>query len=412
MVLFVTLEAVCWWLESADEALLPMEHQLEIPELKTEGEKRIVFLGASTVEGRPYLELGFVNQLKFYLPRLLAENSVQCINRALAGRNSTFVLRKLVESLAVDEPDALVVMIAHNEFIELNDLTAEEFSARYTLRKSIYQSALLRRIRRAYLSYLFYHRAEGLLEDQRSQFIRGSARYQNRILSYRENMARIVAAARQAGVPLYLCTAASNLLDFPPQQRERLTGQEEQRYHRLARNVYDAVENNLPQEAISLIELALLKSPEDPMMHFYAGGVYLQLGEVEKARRCFVMAKDLDETILRGLSVFNTIVKELCQQPGLKLVDVEDLFFRESKAGVPGNDLFYDYCHPNVTGHHLIATELVRKFVATGLISAVPNYLERIDLRTFVESLPESEDPEFKKLLEIEDSPDSGTAHQ
>lgn len=399
---FVTLEIVCRLLEPHEEAFLPSESYLPMPEPKKEGEKRIIFFGASTVAGMPFPIVGFFEQLIFYLPLTTPDSRIQLVNRALSARNSTFVLRKLIQSLDVDEPDALVVLISHNEFIELQDLTVEEFSARYTLRSNLYKFALTRSMRRFYLRYLLNYRAEQLMQDQRSQFVRGSAMFNDRIFVYQENMKRIVVAAQQAGVPLYLCTDVSNLLNFRPQNQTYATEDLRHRFDELLGKIDSEIRKNRPEEAIREAEKAFTEFPDNAILYFFQGDAYLKLGDLNNARRCYVRAKDLDPNILRGLSVFNDIVRELSHQPGVHLVDIEEVFFQESKVGIPGDDLMYDYCHPNIIGHYLIAKSLMTKFVETGLFPARSDYRERMDYKAFVKTITNPEYPALEQMLQME----------
>ena len=77
---------------------------------------RIVFVGASTVEGFPYYtELAFPRQVELLLQQQLPNRRIEVLNAAIVGINS-FALADFVPRALRCEPDLVVLYAGHNEF--------------------------------------------------------------------------------------------------------------------------------------------------------------------------------------------------------------------------------------------------------------------------------------------------------
>ena len=77
---------------------------------------RIFVYGGSTAEGQPTPEYGFVAQLEFWLRKTHPNKTLEIYNFAGAGRTSAYARRKVAESISL-EPDLLIVLSGHNEFL-------------------------------------------------------------------------------------------------------------------------------------------------------------------------------------------------------------------------------------------------------------------------------------------------------
>ena len=77
---------------------------------------RIIFVGASTVEGFPYYtELAFPRQVEALLKRQLPARRIEILNAGVVGINS-FALADLVPRLLQAQPNLIVLYAGHNEF--------------------------------------------------------------------------------------------------------------------------------------------------------------------------------------------------------------------------------------------------------------------------------------------------------
>lgn len=69
-------------------------------------------------------------------------------------------------------------------------------------------------------------------------------------------------------------------------------------------------------------------------------------------------AKEQDNYSLRIKAAYNDQYRRFCFDNGLPLADIDQLF-----AGLPEDEYFVDHCHPTLSGHELIAGELVEMVV-------------------------------------------------
>ena len=81
------------------------------------GVYRIVVLGGSTSQGLPVPELGFAALLEASLGHLHRSREVQVLNLGQEGSPSAFVGRIFEHVIASGDPDLLILLSAHNEFL-------------------------------------------------------------------------------------------------------------------------------------------------------------------------------------------------------------------------------------------------------------------------------------------------------
>ena len=92
-----------------------------------------------------------------------------------------------------------------------------------------------------------------------------------------------------------------------------------------------------------------------------------RLGRFNEAYAHFRRASDLDRVPHGAPTSFNDDVRIVAQEEGALFVDVEKLLERESAYGLVGDDLFVDFCHPNLRAHQRIAQELVQQLQVAGV---------------------------------------------
>ena len=78
----------------------------------------------------------------------------------------------------------------------------------------------------------------------------------------------------------------------------------------------------------------------------------------DDARSAYQRACDEDASPIRRLSGINVAIREIADQHGALLVDVDRLFEQQSEHGLVGFNLIEDYVHPTRQGHELIAWQI------------------------------------------------------
>ena len=320
-------ERVGDWLETrADKKRLFRYERFEAQ--KPARTRRIICLGGSDVFGYPYTQAGAWPAL---LQKGLNENSPswQVINSGGIAYASYRVLRVFREVIAY-EPDAIVVMTGHNEFLEKR-VYAEPLAVNPTLR------ALRTALGRLYLFNVLRHALirkpdpqKALLGENVSWDYVPRDDKQKKLteehfaFSLRE-MARL---GRAGGIPVIFVTAPCNLKDYPP----------------------------------------LGGDGSDAAHAAYARGRELtEAGNYKEAYLAFRKAADLDDHPVRAFSSYNDIIRKIAGFKGCFLADAEAAFIKAS-VGIPGDDLFLDHVHFRSEGAAIVAYEVAAALVSAGLM--------------------------------------------
>ncbi len=341
----------------------PRESHAALPD-KRPGAFRIVTAGGSTVAGVPEGRLGYARQLVATLRELVPRRDVELHNLARPGADSSDV-RRAVSRAVEAEPDLLVVLTGHNEFLRRSPEGP--------------RLRLLQRLRDGSALALALERAldrvgVGASRDQSAgperipPVDRASADFQHRVAGFHDNLAAIVAMAREREVPLVLCTAPSNLADWPPVHRSLAGGSANPRYQDDLRRLAGLLGADRPEELIREAEALMGRYGEDAMLQFLTGRAERALGRPDRARESFLRARELDPLPWRVLPEFNDAVRAFAATPGVRVVDVERLFEERAADGLVGFELVCDNCHPTPLGNALIARAIAEAMAEQGLL--------------------------------------------
>ncbi|MHB8900971.1 MAG: SGNH/GDSL hydrolase family protein, partial [Thermoguttaceae bacterium] len=196
---------------------------------------------------------------------------------------------------------------------------------------------------------------------------------------YRYNLRRMVAMARQAGVPVLLVNPVCNLRDCPPfknQHRDGLTAEELQRWQSLVTQAGELAAKN-SAESVRLLEEALRIDDRHAGLRFMLAKTYDAMGDRARARQEYIAAKENDVCPLRILEAMNQAVLETAADTGSPLVDVRRMYDEISEGGIPGNMYLVDHVHPSIEGHQLIADLIASKLSLMGVVHPRPDWRER-----------------------------------
>jgi len=202
-----------------------------------------------------------------------------------------------------------------------------------------------------------------------------------------ENLDAIVAMARERGIPLVLCTAPSNLAEWPPAflrvERPDAAGHAE-----VVANVRSLIAAGENAKAQDELRLAKTRFGDDAMLLYLEARAQGAQGQPDSARALFAQARDRDLVPRRAFDSQNERVRRAAQQPGVVLVDVARLFEAQSANGLVGFDLVCDNCHPTPRGNALIGRAIASAMAQHSLLLAPgapigtqAEWLERLDAR-------------------------------
>jgi lysophospholipase L1-like esterase len=351
-VLFVTAAGVALLLALEGGIRLAGIDARDLPVVppRTAGVFRIVALGGSTVLGVPDGTQGFMAQLERQLRRAAPGRPLEVLNLARSGVGSRTVLATLDRVLA-EPPDLLIVLMGHNEFLEP-------------------RPGWLQRLRDASRLAAWLGRGvesdaaapEHFPEQLRPVAPEGpEARLRRE--AFLRNLDALVDRSRAAGVALVLCTAPSNLAEWPPAHRRVRGALDEATVSR----IQELLAAGQPGRALESVRRERESRGDEAMLAFLEGAALHGLDRDEEAREPFVHARAIDPIPRRAYDAFNRAVREKATLPGVHVVDVVRRFEEHAHAGLVGFELICDNCHPTPLGNAIIAREIALALRDQGL---------------------------------------------
>lgn len=316
--------------------------------VKAPGVFRIVAIGGSTVEGVPLPEAGLVAQLQAALG-----DGYQVVNLGIGGKDSVYVRDTVQWTVAHGEPDLLLVLTAHNEFLDRRQGAVVEWgdwAARH--------SALARALRGLSSPPMVDPRPPKLVPVERE-----GEWFRERLARHRANLESIVEVAGE--VPLILATGPSNLRDWPPVHHS--LDKSDPDYARHVTELKELLAQGRFEEALSRCRALEGEFGEDAMYAWLAGRALLGLGR--PAAQELERAKELDPFPWRALKVQNDAIREIA---GERLVDFEKTLEDAAPGGLVGFGLIDDNVHPSPAGNQLMGQAVLEKMAADGLLGGVP----------------------------------------
>ncbi len=309
---------------------------------KRENGWRMFVLGGSFAMGSPYTHQlhdtersgGIASWLRDQLAADYPESEIEVLNAATGAQNSSRV-RRIADQVVNFDPDVLLVLTCNNEGALPPGVVTEQL--------------------RRFGGFRLMMRLMAPLEDglERSHYTAQDAPTAALREVFRENIRAILAAAEARGVPILLGTLPVNL---------RYTGEEvvhtlsdegafrgvaaleviEPPPGEAARRKLEEFEEHGPLEALRRLGLELYRQGD----YEHARHVLEQHTELAPYNRC--------------RPSFNEIIREeAVRAANAALVDLEERARALSPHGVPGGELFLDYCHMNREGYAAMAEAIL-----------------------------------------------------
>ncbi len=298
---------------------------------KPENGFRIFVMGESSAAGYPYGFNGiFGRVVEDVLQDVMPDKNVEVITVAMSAINS-YTLYDQVDEVLAESPDAILIYTGHNEFygalgVGSNEslgsfpgfvrfyLSIQNFKTFLLLRDQI--TSLMKWVASATSSSARVGSETLMQQVVRDQAITlDSPVYELGKQQFDSNMKVILDRFKEAGIPVFLGSLASNLKDHRPFESIATDN------HPAADDVYN--------EARAAYEA----------------------GELDRAKELFIYARDLDALKFRATSEFNDIIRELTERDGVTYVPVEEYLVEKSENGIIGFDLMLEHLHPNATGY-------------------------------------------------------------
>jgi lysophospholipase L1-like esterase len=365
--------------------------------VKPRGEFRAFCLGGSTVQGSPFAtETAFPAWLQISLTTHDPGRSWRLINCGGISYAS-YRLAYVLEELLRYQPDLFIICTGQNEFLEDRSY-ARVKRLPWCVKRPLEGAARLRTFQ--VLRSLALRASGGdsptpprtilgpeveALLDYRGgleQYHRDDAWRDAVVAHYDLNLRRMVAKAREAGVPVVLINPVANL-DIPPfksQHSDGLTPEQLRRVEALMAEASERFRTDLPGSTVRLEE-ALALDDRHAGLHYSLAKCYQALSRPADARREFLRAKDEDVCPLRILEPMRRVVFDVARETGTPLLDADALFTARSLGGITGGDWLVDHVHPSFSGHQLLANALTELLAREGFLRLDPGCLAERDRR-------------------------------
>lgn len=341
---------------------------------------RVVFAGASTVQGYPHpRRLAAASFLEAMLQDAWPERQVQVLNLGITSIASYAVARVVEDAMAL-EPDLLVVYSGHNEFYGLYGSGGRYQTLRNRLRYGISgwrTPALLRlllgaaRGSQATSESLLRIMAERGVVPPRSPQRERAAR------QLRQSLRHMARTARGHDVRVVLCTLVANDAGFAPAASWAAglgLGAEPEWQARVERAAAILTGQDITERTAAAALELLDGLPEGARLsawpRFLEGVAYRHLDRGDEAGAAFREARDLDAMPWRAPSQHNAVIRQVADQPGVILADVESAFRRAAPPEGIGWQLMADHVHPTVTGQALLARAVVQSLADIGMLDS------------------------------------------
>ncbi|MDA1311864.1 MAG: tetratricopeptide repeat protein [Acidobacteria bacterium] len=358
------------------------------PKAKPTDTYRIFTLGGSTTYGRPYSDnVSFSGWLREILPAADPSKQWEVIN---AGGISyaSYRVAVVMEELAAYEPDLFVIYTGHNEFLErrtypdaIETPSALTTAAGVLSRTRIFSAGdqLVRTIQgrpRAAAGQrpVLATEVDTILANTvgPEAYHRDEAGRAKTLAHFRFNLQRMIRLAGSAGAAVVLVTPAANLKDSAPFKSEPGPGvafEDRRRLVTLFESALEAASNQRWQDALLALDEAVTLDGRYAAGHYHRGRALFSLGRYADAKTAFLRALEEDVCPLRALPEIQQIITEIAAEQDVPLVDFQQLIEQQADHEIPGSDEFLDHVHPTLTGHRLLALELLKVLEQRGIAS-------------------------------------------
>lgn len=336
---------------------------------KADSTLRIVVQGGSSAAGYPFYRGGsFSRMLEQRLLQTFPGRPVEVINTAMAAVNS-YTLRDLVPEILAIEPDAVLIYAGHNEYYGALGVGAAESLGRFRPVVNLYlqlqdwRTVQLLRAGLSRLAGLVAGRDAGerpdatlmarMVGEQAIPY--ESPLYELGLRQFEGNMADVLAAYRESGVPVFIGTLASNERDHVPFVSGLAPVTDA--------DAWDAAYGDARRRAAggdttgALAQLdALIQEDSLSAKAFYLKAQFLDgQGRDVEARVAYLAAKDRDLLRFRAPEAMNTILRELADEYGATVVETQAALAAVAPDGIIGETLMLEHLHPNLDGYFRIA---------------------------------------------------------
>ena len=369
--------------QGADVPSVTMEANLFLKE-KPENGLRIFVQGGSTAAGFPYgLGASIAGMLDKRLKQSFPEHYVEVVNTAMSAVNS-YTLLDFADEIIEQQPDAVLIYVGHNEYLGILGVGsnyARSYSHEANLMLLKFRN--LRIFQLAQNIHGWFNEAPAESEDEtRRTLMARVAKHKNietdselyfaGLTQFKNNLSLLLEKYKDAGIPVFISSVASNLRDHPPFASVELSNNEKRALVQLQRQAQMKRVNSELLEQVA----RLAADEKKALLYFHLGKVAFEVKDYENARRFFTLAKEYDLLRFRAPEAVNEIIAQLGQLHGAHLVNYHRTINQSSAGGIVGNDFMLEHLHPNLQGYFILADNFYQTMKMSGVFDPWPMDIE------------------------------------
>ncbi|MFC4699134.1 hypothetical protein ACFO4O_03065 [Glaciecola siphonariae] len=378
---------------------------------------RIFVQGGSTAAGFPYgLGASLAATLDQRLKQTLPGRHVEVIGTALSAVNS-YTLLDFADEIIAQQPDAVLIYAGHNEYLGIlgvgsnftftganrttlwflylrqwrvfqliqnlffnanllnGKLSTDESNAQNTLQDAdaehsanahVKTSAEKMASSRTVMSQVAKHKR---IEYQSEMFNAG-------IEQFARNMALLINKYKDAGIPVFIGTVASNQRDQTPFSSLPASPQHQALFDKMRATSLDNSTDSARKAALGEWQKtsSALISSQSAELHFKVAKHLEALSLYSLAKQHYMLAIEHDLLRFRAPAAINQHIEELSESsPDVYLVDTLEAFEQRSPHGIVGQNLMLEHLHPNLQGYFVLSESFYQSLKGSGLFQPWQN---------------------------------------
>lgn len=363
-----------------DPKIARIPDAISIAPIKPPNTTRIFVLGGSAAQGVPHSAYSFSRILESMLENAYPEQSFEIYNVAMTAINSHVVLPIARECAALD-PDLFIIYMGNNEVVGpygpgsvitpfQPNLFIIRLNAWFKATKTgQLLSTVVAKIGNDPSAPTQWTGMDIFVDEVVSS---SDPRLESVYSHFQSNLRDIIDVGRKAGAQVLVSTVATNLKDSPPfssQHSPSLSDSDLQQWQHAFDEATKQIQRGYDSEALALLEDSQSVDPQHALLAFKKAQTYEKLGQLHKARRAYIDARNLDGLRFRADSTLNKRIRETVQEHSderVALFDAERVFGGTANSTYPiaGYDDFFEHVHFTFEGSYKLAK---------GIFSRIPS---------------------------------------
>lgn len=249
---------------------------------------------------------------------LVLDKKAEIINCGMGGYDA-YRVSLVAEEILCYEPDFIIALSGNNEFYDPVAINKHIYQINKILRKS------------AFIAWL-----QDMVMRNRRIVPRSR---QDRLVDYEKHIRRIVALAKSKNIPLILCALPFRFKDMPPKgaRAQNMNLDYIAGCHFLHCGEY--------QKAITNLEKFLREYPGDVLGCYFLGRAHEGIENYSEAKKYYLQAVELHQASNSASISSNNIIRKVCAEEKIPVVDLEKLFMEKAAHGLIGDEQLWDNCH-------------------------------------------------------------------